>query len=402
MKYVGEHMADKVFFHVDLDAFYAAVEILDNPSLKNKPVIIGGRGKRGVASTCNYIARSYGVHSAMPMQRALQLCPNAVVINGRHSRYSQKSKEVMQIFKKYSPIVQQVSIDEAFLDMSGTQKLFGHPYQVALKLKKEINEQTGLTISVGIGPSKLIAKLASDYNKPDGLCIVDKERVIEFIDAVGLKKLWGVGKVTQTQLAKKQIKTTQQLRSLSLSYLKKAFSESMGEYLYKVSRGEDPGIYSGEAKSHSISTERTFTSDIADLNIIETYLLEMSHEILFRSIKEKQMARTIGIKIRYSDFTTVSAQITPSEAIYCAEQVFEWAKTLFDKKWNKIPIRLLGVGLYQTYSGEVPLQEDLFNEDNKKRRTLEKVALELQKKGSHITKATLLKNEIPSSINKKD
>lgn len=395
-------MADKVYFHVDLDAFFAAVEILDNPSLKDKPVIIGGRGKRGVASTCNYIARSYGVHSAMPMQRALQLCPNAVVINGRHSRYSQKSKEVMQIFKKYSPIVQQVSIDEAFLDMSGTQKLFGHPYQVALKLKQEINERTGLTISVGIGPSKLIAKLASDYNKPDGLCIVDKERVIEFIDAVGLKKLWGVGKVTQTQLAKKQIKTTQQLRSLSLSYLKKAFSESMGEYLYKVSRGEDPGIYSGEAKSHSISTERTFTSDIADLNIIETYLLEMSHEILFRSIKEKQMARTIGIKIRYSDFTTVSAQITPSEAVYCAEQVFEWAKTLFDKKWKKIPIRLLGVGLYQTYSGEVPIQDDLFNEDNKKRRTLEKVALELQKKGSHLTKATLLKNEKPSSIKKQD
>ena len=392
MKYVGEHMANKVYFHVDLDAFFAAVEILDNPSLSNKPVIIGGSGKRGVASTCNYIARQYGVHSAMPMYKALDLCPHAIVLKGRHDRYSQKSKEVMNIFKEFSPTIQQVSIDEAFLDMSGTEKLFGHPYQVAIKLKNTIKEKTGLTISVGIGPSKLIAKLASDYNKPDGLCIVDEDRVIEFIDAVGLKKLWGIGKVTQKLLDKKNIKTTQDLRSYSLSYLQKAFGQSMGEYLYKVCRGEDPGIYCGKPKSHSISTERTFQNDVADINVLETYLLDMSHEVLYRSIEEKQMARTIAIKIRYSDFSTISAQITPSEPIYCAEQVYEYSKALFAKKWKKLPIRLLGVGLYQTYKGESPYQEELFNEENKKRRALEKVALELQKKGQHLTKATLLKS----------
>lgn len=386
-------MSNKVYFHVDLDAFFAAVEILDNPSLKNKPVIIGGSGKRGVASTCNYIARKYGVHSAMPMYKALELCPHAVVLKGRHERYSQKSKEVMNIFKEFSPTIQQVSIDEAFLDMSGTEKLFGHPYQVALKLKKKIKDKTGLTISVGIGPSKLIAKLASDYNKPDGLCIVDQDRVIEFIDAVGLKKLWGIGKVTQKLLDKRHIKTTQELRSYSLSFLQNAFGQSMGDYLYKVCRGEDPGIYCGKPKSHSISTERTFPNDVADINVLETYLLDMSHEVLFRSIDEKQMARTIAIKIRYSDFSTVSAQITPSEPIYCAEQVYEHSKVLFKKKWKKLPIRLLGVGLYQTYKGESPYQEELFNEENKKRRALEKVALELQKKGQHLTKATLLKNK---------
>ncbi|MGD1821709.1 MAG: DNA polymerase IV [Pleomorphochaeta sp.] len=384
-------MINKVYFHVDLDAFFAAVEILDNPSLKNKPVIIGGNGKRGVASTCNYIARSYGVHSAMPMQKAKQLCPHAIIIQGNHSRYSQMSKKVMNIFKEFSPIVQQVSIDEAFLDMSGTEKLFGHPYEVGKKLKEKVLNETGLTISVGIGPSKLIAKLASDFNKPDGLCIVDEDRKIEFIDAVGIKKLWGVGKVTQDLIKKKNIKTTKQLRTYSISYLQKAFGSSMGEYLYKVARGEDPGIYSKKTKSHSISTERTFQIDLSNIDILSAYLLDMSHEILYRSIEEKQMAKTIGIKIRYSDFTTISAQITPSEPIYCAEQVFDYAMKLFDRKWKKTPIRLLGVGLYQTYKGEFAIQEDLFSQDNKKKRALEKVALELKKNGQILTKATLIK-----------
>jgi len=393
-------MINKVFFHVDLDAFYASVEILDNPELKNKPVIIGGNGKRGVASTCNYIARKYGIHSAMPMQRALKLCPNAIIISGNHDRYSQMSKMVMNIFKDFSPIIQQVSIDEAFLDMSGTQKLFGHPYEVAKKLKNKVFNETGLTISVGIGPSKLLAKLASDYNKPDGLCIVDEDRKIEFIDAVGLKKLWGVGKVTQELIKKKKIKSTQQIRSYSLSFLQKSFGLSMGEYLYKVARGEDPGIYTQKTKSHSISTERTFLEDISNIDIIDTYILDMSHEVLYRSIEEKQMAKTVAIKIRYSDFTTISAQITPSEPIYCAEQIYEYSKQLFIKKWKNLPIRLLGVGLYQTYAGDQAYQGDLFSQENEKKRSLEKVALDLKKSGQILTKATLINKKTKDLKNK--
>jgi DNA polymerase-4 len=184
--------------------------------------------------------------------------------------------------------------------------------------------------------------------------------------------------------------------------LKKSFGEAMGEYLFQVCRGLDPGIYTGVAKSHSISTERTFSDDIADINILDTYILEMSHEILFRSLKEKQMARVVAIKIRYSDFSTVSAQCTPSEPIYSAEQVYEYALSLFNKKWKKLPIRLIGVGLYQTYSGESPYQEDLFDEDNKKRRTLEKVALELKTSGQHLTKATLLNKSIKNINNTDD
>ncbi len=384
-------MVKKVFFHVDLDAFYASVEILDNPSLKNKPVIIGGRGKRGVASTCNYVARKFGVHSAMPMTTALKLCPNAVIISGNPKRYSQMSKKVMNIFYDFSPTVQQVSIDEAFLDMSGMEKLFGHPFKIGEKLKQRVFSETGLTISIGIGPSKLIAKMASDFNKPNGLCIVDENRKIEFIDAVGIDKLWGVGKVTREAIKKKHIQTTQQLRDYSLSYLQNSFGQAMGDYLYKVVRGEDPGIYNKITKSHSISTERTFEIDIFDKEIIKTYLLDMSHEVLYRSIEEKKMARTIAIKIRYNDFTTISAQLTPSEPIYSAEQVYKYSVDLFDKKWKHLPIRLLGVGLYQTYDGEIAYQEDLFSQNNKKKRALEKVAVEMKQKGQHLTKATLLK-----------
>lgn len=390
---------DKVYFHVDLDAFFASVEMLDNPSLKGKPVIIGGKGPRSVASTCNYEARKYGVHSAMPMIKALQLCPKAVVISGNYSRYLEKSREVMEVFNNFSSNVRQVSIDEAFLDMSGTTTLFGAPFKAGLTLKNKVKETTGLSISVGIGPSKLIAKMASDYNKPDGICIVEKGREIEFVDAVGLKGLWGVGKVTQKKLEEKHIRTNEQLRTFSINSLKHLFGDSMGYYLYNLSRGIDIGIYEGEVKSHSISTERTFREDISSINVINTNLLDMSLELLYRSLSEDKMARTIGIKIRYSDFSTFSAQITPDIPIYNAEQIYEYAKLLLNKKWTKNPIRLLGVGLYQTYNKGNMIQADLFDEENRKKRELEKISLSLKNKGLKITKASLLNQKEPKNAN---
>ncbi len=384
---------EKVYFHVDLDAFFASVEELDDPSLIGKPLIIGGKGPRSVASTCNYEARKYGVHSAMPMARALQLCPNATVISGHYSRYLEKSREVMNIFNSFSASVRQVSIDEAFLDMSGTTTLFGPPFKAGLKLKEKVKEISGLSISVGIGPTKLIAKMASDFNKPDGICIVEKGREIEFVDAVGLKKLWGIGKVTQKKLEQKHIRTNEQLRNFTLRSLKSMFGESMGFYLYNISRGIDVGIYDGEVKSHSISTERTFLEDISSVDLLYTNILDMSYEILYRSLDENKMARTIGIKIRYSDFSTFSAQMTPDLPIYNAEQIYEYAKALFNKKWDKRPIRLLGVGLYQTYNKDSMIQADLFDEENKKKRELEKISLSLKEEGLNLTKATLLKKK---------
>jgi DNA polymerase-4 len=383
-------MVEPVFFHVDLDAFFASVEILDNPDLAGKPVLIGSRAPRSVVSTCSYEARRYGIHSAMPMVQALRLCPSAIVIRGRMKRYSEKSHEVMELFKSFTPDIRQISIDEAFLDMSGFNYLYKDKKEAALALKQKVKEHTGLVISVGVGPSRLIAKMASDYNKPDGLCIVDAGMEIPFVDAVGLWKLWGIGKSTRDLLQKHHITDNQVLREYTQLSLEHLFGKAMGTYLYEICRGIDPGIYTQEAKSHSISTERTFTEDIFQKNEIDHALLEMSLEVIYRSLQEKQIARTIGIKIRYGNFTTFSCQITPDRPIYNASQVYGLSQDLMDRKWNHNPIRLLGVGLFQTYAGTAPMQPEFFDEDEKKKREIEKVAYSLSKKGLNLTKASLL------------
>jgi DNA polymerase-4 len=382
---------ETVYFHVDMDAFFAAIEEHDNPQYKGKCLLIGGQGPRSVVATASYAARKFGVHSAMPMGQALRLCPKAIVVPPNMKRYSQVSRQVMQICNTFSPVVQQLSIDEAFLDMSGTRRLYGLPREGAMLLKNKVKEETGLTISVGIGPSKFIAKMASDYNKPDGLCRVSAGKEIAFIDAVGLKKLWGVGKVTRTQLEKHHIQTTGQLREFSQGTLQSLFGQAMGSFLFNAARGIDPGIFSGEAKSHSISTEITFNEDISSSLVVEQYLLQMSHEVMFRSLEEKQIGRTIGIKIRFPDFTTCTCQITPKANIYSAEQIFAFSKQLLGTKWHEgVPLRLLGLGLYQLYEGDKPLQEELFEDPYSKKRDLEKIILEMHKKGQKVFKATNL------------
>ncbi|HPX28218.1 MAG TPA: DNA polymerase IV [Sphaerochaeta sp.] len=392
-------MIETVIFHVDIDAFFAAVEILDDPGLAGKPLIVGGLSKRGVVSTASYEARKYGVHSAMPMTQALRLCPHATVIPGRHARYSEVSAQVMGILREFSSDVHQISIDEAFLDMSGTERLWGRPREAALKLKERVHEETGMTISVGIGPNRLIAKMASDYNKPDGLCKVSESKKELFIDAVGLKKLWGVGKVTQEELKSQKITTTGELRSIPLERLKKLFGNSMGSFLYHVVRGIDPGIFS-EAKSRSISTEHTFLEDVGDREVLEETLLSMSHEVMFRSLDERQIARTIGVKIRLSDFSTSTVQTTPAEAILSAEQVYAIAKELLAQKWRPgMKVRLIGVGLYQLYDGTSPLQGELFESEHEKKRKLEAVVLALQKEGHVLVKAANLGKTPPHDEN---
>ena len=377
-----------LFFHVDLDAFFAAVEVLDHPEYKGKPLIIGHRGPRSVVSTCSYEARKYGVHSAMPMETALRLCPQAITVPGNMRRYSEKSKEVMAIIRDIAPEYIQASIDEAYLNMTGTNLIYSSPREAAILLKERVRKETGLTISVGAASSRFIAKLASDYRKPDGLTIVPEGLECDFVDTVGLKKLWGVGKATLDRLERYNIRTTQDLRLYSEERLGQLFGQAAGSYLYKVCRGQDPGIYSGENKSHSISAERTFFPDLIQKEAIELYLLELSQEVTFRSLDEHFVARTIGIKIRYPDFTTVSIQTTPQDGIYNSSEVFEKAKNLFWQKYKGGGVRLLGVGLYQMYSGDDIEQEELFKDDEKKKRSLERVILGINKKGAGLKRAS--------------
>lgn len=384
-----------VFFHIDLDAFFAAVEILDNPEYKDKPLIIGSRSERSVVSTCSYEARKYGVHSAMPMVTALKLCPNALVVRPRMKRYSEKSREVMNIIRSFAPGFLQVSVDEAFLDLSNMENIYGLPGKAAKLLKKKIREETNLSVSIGVASSRFLAKLASDYHKPDGLTIVPPERNEEFIDKVGLRKLWGIGEKTYERLLKKGISSTKILREIPYERLKTMFGNSLADYLYKASRGIDPGIYQGEAKSHSISTENTYYPDVYGIETLSSLLLEMSQELSFRALEEKVIPRTIGIKIRYGDFSTYNAQTTPEEAIYSSSDIFKHAEALLKKIYNNQGVRLLGLTLAQVYDGEDVEQKELFREKSEKERLIEKAILDIntKNKGVKIVKARTLKKE---------
>lgn len=382
-----------VFFHIDLDAFFASVEILDNPEYRGKPLIIGTPGPRHVASTCSYEARKYGVHSAMPMTEALRLCPNAICIPGRMHRYSEMSRRVMGIISSFAPGFLQVSVDEAFLDLTGMERIYPLPGKAARKLKEEIRKETGLTASIGVASSRFVAKLASDYRKPDGLTIVPRGKEEEFVSVVGLRKLWGIGDSTYQSLIRKGITSVEILRKYDENDLKHFFGESNGHYLYLVARGIDPGIYQGEAKSRSISAERTFYPDVFGYDALDSYLLEMSQEVMFRALDEKKVPRSVSIKLRYGDFTTISIQTTPVKPIYSSTDVYNISRELLRSKYNGSGVRLIGVALQSIYDGSDVEQQDFFSEKEEKERKLEKTIIELKKKGSKLVKARNLKEE---------
>ena len=383
----------EVFFHIDLDAFFASVEILDHPEYRGKPLIIGTPGPRHVASTCSYEARKYGVHSAMPMTTALKLCPDAICVPGRMRRYSEMSRRVMGIIRAFAPGFLQVSVDEAFLDLSGMERIYPLPGKAARALKEEIRNETGLTVSIGVAASRFIAKLASDYRKPDGLTIVPHGKEELFVDSVGLRKLWGIGDSTLAALAKRGITTPAVLRKYGEAELQRMFGRSSGEYLYKIARGIDPGIFQGEAKARSISTEETFYPDVYGYDALDACLLEMSQEVMFRALDEKKVPRTVGIKLRYGDFTTTSVQETPRKPIYSSSDVFAIAKSLLRERYTGEGVRLLGVSLSGIYDGEDVEQHDMFSEKEERERKLEKTILSLSQKGSKIIKARNLRSE---------
>ncbi len=382
-----------VFFHIDLDAFFASVECLDHPEYRGQPLIIGNPGPRNVVSTCSYEARRYGVHSAMPMTVALRLCPEAVCVGGNYRRYSEKSREVMAVIEDFAPGFLQVSIDEAFLDLSGTERIYPYPGKAARLLKERILKTTGLTVSIGVAPSRFLSKLASDYHKPDGLTIVPRGREIEFVDAVGLGKLWGIGKSTLESLNRKGIYTTEALRSYTPEQLHSLFGVSSGDYLYSVSRGIDPGIYTGEAKSHSIGEERTFYPDIYGMDALSQKLLEMSQSVMFRALDEGEVGRTVTVKLRYGDFTTLTVSESPKSGIYSSDDIYLISRRLLASKYNNRGVRLLGVTLGNLYKAERPEQGEFFKEKEEKLRKLEKTILSLRKEGNIVRKAGGIKNE---------
>ena len=385
---------DNVFFCADMDAFFASVEQHDNPDYKGKPLIVGGvEGHRGVVSACSYEARKYGVHSAMSASNARKLCPNGIFVPVRMKRYKEVSDQIMEIFSRFAPEVIQNSIDEAFLDLTGTEKLMGPPREVAAKIKACVKEETGLTVSIGIGVNRYLAKLASDYRKPDGLYQVEKGKEIEFIDSIPLKKLWGIGKSSWAHLEKAGITTAAQIRNLSDSILEEMFGKGAADFLKAIANGEDPGICTEEPKSRSVSNETTFDQDVGDYSELKDTLLWLSHQILFRLLKKGWSSKTLALKLRLDNFSTSTIQMTQENSFTSAEEVFQASLQLLQKKWDRRHnVRLIGLG-FQNVDVTGGTQPSLFEDIHEKQNKVEKAVLKLNSRfqNNQMIKAALLK-----------
>ena len=385
------------YLHVDLDAFFASVEQRDNPEYRGTPVIVGGKpeDRRSVVSTASYEARVFGVHSAMPTFQAYKLCPQGIFVHGRMHRYAELSHQIMNIFRDYSPDVDQMSIDEAFIDLTGTEKLFGPPEETARAIKARVKAETGLTVSVGLATTKYLAKIASGLSKPDGFYIIKPGTEESFMLNLPLNKVWGLGPKSLELIRKKGLTSTRDIYEKDYETLEFLFGKNMAGFLYNVVRGIEKESFSRETKSHSISAETTFPYDLTDIYTIETELLELAHGVFFRLLKEESFSRTAFVKIRYEDFSTSTVQETVERNIITLDSFFEIIKRLFEKRYeNGRGIRLLGVGFENVVKEEKPYQQDLFSTNNdEKKQAVEKAILNLSKKHPEIkvSKARTLK-----------
>jgi len=388
-----------VILHVDMDAFYASIEQHDNPEYREKPVIVGAApGHRGVVSACSYEARPFGIHSAMPINQAYRLCPQGVYLPVRMHRYQEVSGRIMAILAEYTPTLQQMSVDEAFLDLTGTRRLLGDPEDVGRTIKARVREETGLTISVGIAPSHYLAKLASEVDKPDGFYVVRPGQEADFVARLPLKAMWGVGKKMLARLHALGIETVAQLREYTREELAVELGAGAAHYLYAISRGVDPGLYSEARSSHSISGERTFEHDVTSPDALDRALLEIAHTCTFRLMDEGGHSRTVTLKLRLTDFTTFTLRRTLAHEVTSADELYRSARELLRSKWDRVtPVRLVGCGLGNVESGPPDGQQDLFDQSSEKRMKLEQAVYRLRRQGLRVKKARLLDEDEPDS-----
>lgn len=347
----------KTIFHVDMDAFFVSVEELFDPALKGKPVVVGGQAnERGVVSAASYAARKFGVHSAMPLRTAYRLCPQAIFVDGHPERYRDYSRRVFHVLEQFSPRVEMASIDEAYLDLSGTQRLWGPPLAAADKLHARMKRETSLNCSIGIATSRLVAKVSSDQAKPNGILWIVPGQEARFLAPLDVRKIPGVGKVTETNLHACGIRRVGDLAKLDESFLADRFGK-WGLALAGKARGLDAGgWFDGEIGDSedpkSISHEHTFTQDTADWGTLEATLVRLS-EMVGRRLREHGLyARTIQIKLRYSDFSTFTRARTLDHATGLDTDLSEQSRELFRKAWTGKAIRLLGVYAQQLIASE--------------------------------------------------
>lgn len=349
--------------HIDMDAFFASVEQHDNPSYRGKPVIVGGDPRyRGVVSTCSYEARKFGVRSAMPLKEAKQRCPQGIFLLGRMERYHEVSAQVMKILQSYTPLVEQISVDEAFLDVTGCEALFGDAVTIGRTIVDRIERELGLTASVGIAPNKFLAKLASDLQKPKGFVVIHADEVYQLLDPLPVNKLWGVGPKTDEVLRRMGIETIGDLRNVPQEKLRKQLGE-MGEHLYCLANGWDDRPVEAPEDAKSIGHETTFQQDTDDREFLRGVLLSLAERVARRLRQSGVQGRTVNIKIRDGDFKTITRSRTLPEPTDYEETIYRTALELANEaRWGGKRVRLLGLSLSQLTNGDAQ-QMSLFAGD---------------------------------------
>lgn len=352
----------RTIMHVDMDAFFAAVEVLDHPEYAGKPVIVGGHkdSPRGVVSTASYEARKFGVHSAMPISKAAILCPEGIFLPGRMGRYQELSRQIQSIFPEFSPLIEPLSIDEAFLDMSGCEHFYPSLQEMGQRLKARIREQTGLTASVGIAPNKFLAKLASDWRKPDGLLVLEPENVQEFLMNLPVGRLWGVGKKSEAILHRLHLYQIKDILPHSLTWLQENLGSALGSQVYYLSRGIDERPVVPETEAQSIGHEITFSEDHENPSFLRQQLAQMTEKVGWRLREKKFYAKTVSIKVRFHDFRTITRSHTLNYSFNDDDTIFSEALHLLEQIKLQ-PVRLLGVTVSNFQGGT---QLSLFSTDD--------------------------------------
>jgi DNA polymerase-4 len=358
-----------MIIHLDMDAFFASVEEREHPELVGLPVVVGGPSKsRGVVAAANYEARKFGVFSAMPMSQASRLCPDLRILPVNMPLYVQVSQQIHEIFYRYTPEIEPLSLDEAFLDVSGSLKLFGSAAEIARRIKADIKRELRLVVSAGIAPNKFVAKIASDFDKPDGFVVVEAEDMQAFLDPLPVKRIWGVGKKTELQLNNYGITTIKDLRQQSPRWLMDRFGKQ-GDHIYRLANGQDKREVISDAKAKSISSENTFMEDISDKETLIAYLSHLTEQVAARLREKDRKGKTVNIKIRFHDFTTITRSKTLPESTNQTQQIWQAAKNLFNTAMaetssGRVAVRLLGVGV-SGFSSDSVHQGDLFSEESK-------------------------------------
>ncbi|WP_292832657.1 DNA polymerase IV [Microbacterium sp.] len=347
--------------HVDMDAFYASVEVLDHPHLAGKPLIVGGVEGRGVVASASYEARRYGVRSAMSVQVALRLCPTAIVVVPHFERYASLSRQVMDIFHSVTPLVEPLSIDEAFLDVSGARRLWGSPGKIARELRARVRAETGLVCSIGVAPTKHVAKIASTLSKPDGLLIVSAGDTAAFLAARPVGALWGVGPKAAEALEGRGIRTVADILAAPPSVLERALGAATSQRIRQLAQGHDPRAVEVERVEKSIGHEETFLEDVADAAVLRSELRRLADRVAARLRDGGWEAGTVALKLRYADFTTLSRASTLPEPTDVGQRIGDVAIGLFAHLELSQPVRLIGVRaekLRPSGGGMAPLWDD--------------------------------------------